>query len=299
MAGVVAAGVATPALGRAIAFTGAYGWTTLVIVPLLMGFCSMLLLGLKEDATLGQGAIATIWSLVLFSAGALIFRLEGAICLIMASPMVLLVALFGTMVGKSIFDIVRDKRGRMQVSLLAMAMPLAVTFVVKEPSSYEERTVTTTTWIAAPPEKIWPYLENIDRVSEPHWWLFRMGVAHPVATRTKGNIRHCVLSTGDMPERLLIREPGRRLRWRVMSTPALVREVNPFGTVHAPHDRDRFVARIGEWKLTRENGGTRLVGRTEYGHRFGAPLYWNLWTDVVVGNVHRQMIREITERATR
>ncbi|RYG35224.1 hypothetical protein EON81_13390 [bacterium] len=298
-AGLLAGAAATPAFSRAIAVVGDYGWSTLAILPFLMGFATMLLLGFKEERTLAEGAVATLWSLFFFVLVATGFLLEGAICLLMASPIILGVALFGTMVGFQVHKFILDRRARLQISFGALLLPLGVNFALHEPTAFEEREVTTTAWLSAPPEEIWPYLENIERLPEPKFWLFRLGVAHPQSAWTEGDIRHCVLSTGDMPERLVVRKPSQELSWRVLKTPPLVNEINPFGRVHAPHDEGRLVIRTGGWLLKREGGGTRVIARTQYGHRFGAPLYWNLWTDAVVGNVHRQVIDEISDRTGR
>jgi len=208
-------------------------------------------------------------------------------------------AAVGALLGREYQNYIVDHADRLHLSWAALAIPAGVSAAVAIPNGWDHRTISTEVWVNAPPEKVWPYVLNSSDYPEPKFWLFRLGVAHPVATSTEGNTRICRLSTGDMRERIVRFEPSRRLTFEVLNTPPTVRETNPFGQVDARHNDTRFRCLTGDWQLIPERGGTRIVGTSEYAHRFGANEYWRLWTDEIVHQVHWRVfdhIKEVVEK---
>lgn len=114
------------------------------------------------------------------------------------------------------------------------------------------------------------------------------------------NRRLCRLSTGDMPEVIEEVRANRYLRFRVLKTPASMRELNPFGEVNSPHLHGYYTSKKGEFRLTPLPGGrTLLEGSSRYECRIYPAIYWNLWTDTIVDRVHLSVMQEIRRRAER
>jgi len=163
------------------------------------------------------------------------------------------------------------------------------------------QTVSTSIIINAPADRIWPLVNNLDSVAPTSNFLFRNGVAHPTSTKTTGEgvgaARLCRLSTGDMPERISVWEPGKRLVFDVLQTPACMKEWNPFGPVKAAHLTGYYSCRQGEF-LLRSLGPdkTEVIGISRFDHRFGPTWYWSLWTTYIVHSVHSSVLDEIKRR---
>ncbi len=276
-----------------------YGWWLLVGVPFFLGIVVPNLLGTERKVSHNEAfgaamvAVGTILLIILA------FLWEGIICLVMVAGPALVLLMIGVAIGQPIQHWRVDRNRRMSVTWAVLAIPMVLAALSGEPNGWDRRSVKTEVWIDAPAEKVWPLVLNCESFGPPKFWLFRAGVAHPVGTRTDGNDRNCMLSTGQMPERITRRVENRRLRFQVLKTPAALRELNPFGAVQAHHDESVYRSFTGDWQLIPERGGTRVVATSVYGHRLGANEYWRLWTDEIVHQVHWQVFDHIKETVER
>jgi len=219
---------------------------------------------------------------------------EGFICIILALPLLLPMLYLGGQIAMWL----SKSSGTASISLLVLPVAvLAGTRLTYAPKSTNY--AVTETIINAPAEEIYPLAKSLDRIEPSEFWLFRMGVAHPVSTQTFADgTRICRLSTGDMPEVVTRDAPNRELRFKVLATPPTMREANPFGNVHADHLSDNFRVHHGGFEFVELPGGRTLVrGQTEYSHRLGPAWYWDMWTDAVVHEVHGAVFSEMRRRA--
>jgi hypothetical protein len=108
----------------------------------------------------------------------------------------------------------------------------------------------------------------------------------------------CRLSTGDMPEVIDSFEPGRRLGFKVIESPACMVETSPYGQIQTKHLKGYFECRRGQFLLVPLPGNrTRLIGTTWYESRYAPDAYWTLWNDTIVEQVHQRVMREVKRRA--
>ncbi|MBA3726805.1 MAG: SRPBCC family protein [Armatimonadetes bacterium] len=153
--------------------------------------------------------------------------------------------------------------------------------------------------IAASPQRVWPFLFNLDGFGKPDAWFFRMGVACPIGTWTHGNNRVCRLTTGDLVEVIVERKPAEVLRWKVIESPPTMLEWNPFGDPHPPHLDGTFEVVEGEFRLVAGPGkSTRLIGTTWYRNKMKPEGYWNYWCEVFVRGVQERVMQLISVKAT-
>jgi hypothetical protein len=276
-----------------------YGWSLFVLLPLIQGAMAAIVVGWKQQRPNRDGLSAAGYGLAASIASLMLFAREGAICVVMAAPLVIGISLLGAALGNSIIRTRWTWKHRQGVFVsLLMIAPLAMFAERANPVDPGARTVSTAIVANAPPEKVWPLLFNIGSLPEPDFWLFRAGVAHPNGTRTEAGIRYCRLSTGDMPEAIIASEPNRRLAYRVLWTPPNMTEMNPFAEVHAAHLSGHFEVDHGEFLLIPLPGGrTKIVGTSWYHHRFAPAWYWSMWTDSVVHQVQLRMLSAIANQA--
>jgi hypothetical protein len=108
-----------------------------------------------------------------------------------------------------------------------------------------------------------------------------------------GAIRLCVFSTGAFVEPITAWEPGRRLSFDVIESPPPLRELS-FRDVKPPHLDGYLVPRRGEFRLVElPDGWTRLEGSTWYEQRLRPEGYWVVFSDFVIGRVHRRVLEHI------
>jgi len=290
-------------LGKTFGLREAGGYFGLAIfagLPFATGVSSGIIIR-RADGTFGQAVGATmtlIGALLLILCAA---AMEGIICVLMAAPFGVCLAILGTVTG---FSLARSKvaDGRLQSAAWLSVFALVAIEGWNPPAPLED-TATTEIVIDAPAERVWAQLHDLRDLPETENLLFRFGVAHPMGTVTDGQgvgaARLCQLSTGDMPEIVTVWKPGQELRFKVLSTPPSMRELGFFGrTIDAAHLHSTYASLEGGFKLESLPGGrTRLTGDSRYLLNLSPAPYWNLWTKEIVHSVHRRVLEHVKKQA--
>ena len=238
--------------------------------------------------TLGTFALA---GLITFAAA-----LDGAVCILMAMPVVVPVGFFGAQVGR---EIARRGSGDVKPAISAILMlPLAMAL---EPAAATGRIlheVRSSIDIAAPPDVVWRHVIAFRPIAEPSDLVFRAGIAYPRSARIEGSgvgaVRYCVFSTGAFVEPITRWEPERRLTFDVTQAPPPLREFSVYPNVTPPHLNGYLRPRRGEFRLVPLEGGlTRLEGSTWYEIEMAPEGYWQLWSDSLIRRIHRRVLDHI------
>ena len=275
-----------------------YGWGLFVALPFAMGLVSVLLYAGSARRSFGSCMWVAILpvlfcGLCLFAAAA-----EGAICLLMAAPIGLALALFGGMVGYTI----AANRGapiRPAAMMLALAsVPLTMGVEKRSGEVPPVLFVTSSVMINAPPEAVWPNVISFPLIPPRRDWILRTGVAYPTQARIEGNgvgaIRHCMFSTGEFIEPIEVWDEPRRLRFSVSDQPEPMLELSPYPRLKTPHLHGYLQCREGELRLTElPEGRTLLEGTTWYTDRIWPGFYWRLWSDLLIHHIHLRVLNHI------
>ncbi len=294
--GVAAGVVLTLAMTALSVFVlGTYGASLFVGTPFIIGVTTGFAFNRggarTPKATIGVASLAILLS----GLGLLLFALEGVLCLLMAAPLALAVAIPGALVGAAIAQ--RGNRSWTQTALLILFLPLfgaAESQAVRTPL-YQ---VATTIDIDAAPDQVWPNVIGFSELPVVRDFWFERGVAHPVRARISGSgvgaVRYCEFSTGAFVEPITVWEPPTRLAFDVTAQPPSMREWSPYEDIHAPHIEHSLRSQRGEFVLTElPDGRTRLVGSTWYTLDLFPQAYWSLWSDKLIHDIHGQVLAHI------
>ena len=297
--GFLAGGLLTLLLMTVSEQASSYGTWLFVLVPFATGYVAGMVLAEMEERPAESYWLAGLLCFVWACLGMLVSMQEGLVCLLMASIIVVPMIVGGAFFARYLRN--RKSSKRLYFSFLA-TLPLTAIYTALQIPDSEVRVETTEVTIHASPDRIWPYLFKLDALPLPQNALFKAGIAYPVSTRSEGEFvgaaRKCVLSTGVMPERITALEKNRRLAFHVIDTPVCMREMNPFGEVHAPHLKGYYRCLEGEFRLIPlGNGWTRLEGTSQYAFNIYPAPYWALWTDHIVESVHLRVMNEIKKRS--
>jgi uncharacterized membrane protein YhaH (DUF805 family) len=297
----------TVPIGLALALLGAqilvtHGWGLFVALPFAMGFSAALIYGAHQPRSfVGCVGVASL-SVALLGLALLALVFEGLVCLAMAMPLALPLAIFGGSIGY----LVQRRRWSHGVtpaflSLIFSFVPGVqwVEHVVASPSP--TFVVRSAMDIQAPPEKVWKQVVAFTEIPPPTELLFRAGIAYPIRAEMIGSgpsaERHCVFSTGAFVEPIEVWDEPHRLKFSVTSNPAPMEEWTPYSHVEPPHLHGFLVSEGGQFLLTSlPDGGTRLEGRTWYRHGLWPAGYWRLWSDVIIHRIHMRVLRHIREK---
>jgi hypothetical protein len=281
-----------------------YGWGLFVALPFCLGLFSVLLHGYHRPRSLSSCLGVATFSVALLGALLLALAVEGLVCLAMAAPIALPLALMGGSMG---YLIQRRhwKRTQTQATFAAVLLfvPLVMGTEALKPREPRLLQVSTQIEIDAPPQTVWRLLVSFPALPPPVEWPFRVGIAFPIRSTLKGSgigaQRECQFSSGQFVEPIQVWDENRQLQFSISGEPPVMEEFSPYGHIHTRHiDEQYFQAQDAEFLLTRlPNGHTLLTGSSRYRNRMWPVAYWRLWSDAIVHQIHLRVFRHIKHQA--
>jgi len=283
-------------------FLGSYGLTLFIALPFVMGYLAVWLYTRTQDIYVNRTdllAVVTL-SVLIAGAGILAIAIEGAICILMAAPIAWFLAMLGGALGAVIHGGLRSRAASPSaLAAMVFALPMLLGAEHVSPPPVPRFQVRTSVEIAAPPEVVWKRLIQFPALPTPDEWPFRLGVAYPIEARITGEgltaDRECRFSTGSFKEPILAWEPGKHFAFAVSDEPLLMKETSPYKNIHVRHLEDHdFQPERADFVLVRlPNGGTRLEGTTTYTNKMWPGLYWRMWTDSIIHNIHNRVFNHV------
>jgi hypothetical protein len=255
---------------------GVYGYSLFIATPVVIGGIA----GFVANRRIEISVLATIGVVVaalVVAALALIgLAFEGAVCIVMAAPLIVPMAILGGMLGR-----VQARSGRpsAQAAVFSIAV-LPALFAFERATTVEiSFTATQSVVVAAPPAEVWRALVDPAPIQERPSLPFRLGLAYPVSGEilapAVGARRVGVFSTGVAQERITVWRPGQELAFDVLADPPMMREMNPTPHVSPPHLLGYFHTSSATFTLTALAGGsTRLTVSAPNTMRIEPAPYW-------------------------
>lgn len=282
---------------------GAYGWSLFVALPFCLGLFAVLLHSYHGPRDVGTCMGVALLPVALLGLLLLAVAIEGIVCLMMAAPLALGLALLGGLLGYGIQATYWAAKGaEVMLSVVLLVMPAM--FGIEHAARLEVPTsvVRTSIDIQAPREQVWQQVVAFAEIPPPTEVLFRAGIAYPIRAeitgRGPGAMRRCIFSTGAFLEPIEVWDEPRVLKFGVTASPAPLNEMTPYGHIEPRHLHGYFVSEEGQFLLTAlPNGGTRLEGTTRYRNAIWPAAYWHIWSDYIIHRIHLRVLRHIKEAA--
>ena len=288
-------------LGTAV--IGAYGWSLFVALPFCLGLFSVLIHSFHGPRDYGTCVGVALLPVGLVGLLLLLVAIEGLICILMAAPLAMVLAWLGGSLGYYIQgNYWGAKHGAAMLSVVLFMMPALFGMERTAALDAPRFEVRTSIDVKAPPAKVWQEVVAFAEIPPPTEMLFRAGIAYPIRAeisgRGPGAMRRCVFSTGPFLEPIEVWDEPRLLKFGVISSPAPLNEMTPYGHIEPRHLHDYFVSEEGQFLLTAlPNGGTRLEGTTHYQNAMWPAAYWHIWSDYIIHRIHLRVLRHIKEAA--
>lgn len=277
-----------------------YGFILFFATPVVAGAVAGFVLNRRRrSSNLALFGVIVLMNLLSFAL-MLGLGLDGAICLLLAFPLLCPLSFFGAIVGSAMATAGlrpgTDERPGMIMTMIALPFCLMLERLDNDRPLHS---VTTSIVIAAPPQVVWDHVIAFPEITSPPAWYFKLGIAAPMRARIDGHgvgaIRHCEFTTGEFIEPITVWEPLHQLGFDVTSQPLPMSEWTPFTHLHPPHLDSGFVSRRGEFRLEAVAGGTRLHGTTWYEIDVRPRLYWKCWADQTIHAIHRRVLEHIAD----
>ncbi len=284
---------------------GIYGAGLFVGLPFSLGLIAAVLHGFQETRTAGSCMITSVAAVGIVGLTLFLLAFEGAICLLMASPICIICAAFGSVIG---YEIQRTSRNQRQASIIILAIALAVPVLMGAeyisdvtPTLFEARTEII---VNASAESVWPHVIEFPPLKPPTEWMFSAGIAFPTHATIDGegvgSERRCNFSTGTFVEPITVWDRPNLLRFDVTENPPPMQEWSLAGDIHPPHLTGFLISQAGEFQLSETGDGqTTLRGTTWYHHNMRPDWYWAIWSDAIIHRIHLRVLNHISANSER
>jgi uncharacterized membrane protein YhaH (DUF805 family) len=280
---------------------GTYGHALFLLTPFVIGTISAYIANYRGDIGGRKTAWAVVIAVLLGGLTLVAVAIEGLICIIMAAPLGLGMALIGGVLGRSM----ALQRRRPAVQTLPCLALLPLMFAVENvlPPVADLDTVQTIT-VAASPDVVWASILSTNPIEGPLALPFRLGVAYPLRGEVRGEgvgaERLGEFSTGTAIERVTEWMPNRKLAFVVVRDIPGMRELSPYEHVHAPHVIGYFRTTYTSFELIpRVDGGTYIVERTSHELRLDPVPYWLPMARWIVRQNNARVLEHIRSHAER
>lgn len=274
-----------------------YGWSLFLGLPVAVCFLSAFCTSFRRTVSFSSAYWTSVLSLLCLGGFILIFALDGAICLLMAFPLSMLLGTVGAALGLWLGSACRGGLPSVLPLLLVCMFPGLVAFDRATKPQEPLRLVTTSVVVRAPIERVWQTVIAFPKISEPPTGIFRCGIAYPIEARIDGSgvgaIRHCVFSTGSFVEPITRWESPSLLAFDVSSSPPPMRELSLYEHVEAPHLHGHMISHRGQFRLFERDGQVVLEGTTWYTHTLSPQWYWGPISDYMIHQIHERVLNHI------
>lgn len=276
-----------------------YGSALFIGTPFFLGALSAYLFNHGHPRTVNQTLQVVVISVLMAGGAMLLFALEGGICLAMALPPALLMAIVGGTFGRAIA--LRTKSPPAQAAAALFLLP-GMSLLDQGRIDQPLFEVVSTIEIDAPRERVWSEITSISELPPPDDLLFHVGVAYPTRARLEGSgvgaVRHCEFSTGAFVEPITRWDEPERLSFDVIAQPAPMHEWSFYANVHPPHLDGYLRSKSGEFRLIALEGGrTRVEASTWYELDIHPRIYWRLYTDRFIAAIHMRVLEHVARES--
>ena len=256
----------------------------------------------REASGREHAALGAVVVLLILLCGIALLK-EGGVCTIMAAPLFFPAGILGAVAAGRSRRLWGDRVHAVALPVLPLLL-LQLELAAGHPVRTEE--VVDAVEIAAPASIVWEQLKEVrDIAPDELGWTFTQdvaGVPKPLDARLAGegvgSVRHVRWGGGiRFDEEITSWQEGRHLAWRFRFRPnSIPREIE----AHVRPDSDYLRLEAGSYRLEPLAGGrTRVTLTTRYSIATALNGYCAWWGRIMVGDLHRNVLRVIAGRAER
>ena len=174
---------AYPILAIGINYLQSYGWGVFVGIPFMLGLIATLLHAVHQRRTFWECISVALSACALFGACVFFLAMEGIICLIMASVIVVPLSCLGALAG---FGIQSSHHASRVPPVLLLSCLLLMGFEKMENPKPVPYSVTSMVEVDAPPEVVWSHVVSFSELPPVEDWIFKTGLAYPLRAEIEG-----------------------------------------------------------------------------------------------------------------
>jgi uncharacterized membrane protein YhaH (DUF805 family) len=298
---VVGMGLTLFAVAMGALLFGVYGFGIFVASPFVIGAATAYFANRKTDLGASRTSLLVASAAALGSIALVMVALEGLVCIAVAAPLGLGVALVGGVLGRAVALSTRRSTEQSLSGLALLPLVFAIETIFPASTSFDTYQSID---VHAPPEAVWQSIIRMDSIDEPLALPFRLGVAYPLRGEIIGEgvgaERRGEFSTGTALESVTEWVPNQKLAFVVVHDVPAMRELSPYQHVHAPHISGYMRTKQTSFELSaRSDGHTEIIERSSHELKLEPLAYWLPVARWVVHENNARVLAHIRRHAER
>lgn len=274
----------------------------LFIVPAVIGFITISEAEGRERTSMREWIFVPWFPTILACLLAVVFKLEGIICLIFALPITLLGATIGG-IAAGLFARRQRNASRSTLACLAVLPLILAPLEANTSAPLQLRTVASEIRIHASPAAVWKNIERVPTISPVELetnWTQRVGFPRPIEATLSyegiGGVRHASFEHGLLfIETITDWQPEKRLAFRIKADTDHI----PPTTLdeHVTIGGRYFDVLDGEYRIEPLSNGDVLLHLTSH-QRLSTDFngYAGMWSDAVMQSLQTSILQVIQHR---
>ena len=255
---------------------GVYGYGLFFASPFVVGITTGYAANRRRALSDWQTIVVVSAALLLGGLLLIAVLLEGAICIVMASPLALFLGAIGGFLGRALALRGREPPEATVFAAAFLPVLFAIEHAALAPAYF---TTDESVVVSAPADAVWRAVVAMGPIPERPSLPFRLGLAYPLDGKIEGEgvgaIRKGYFSTGVAYERITAWRPGRELAFDVLSDPPMLRELSPYSGLQTPHLLGYYHTGAAAFLITPlTDGRARLTLRTSHVLKLDPAPYW-------------------------
>ncbi len=301
---MAAAAVVPPIAGAAFVWLVAviiqhYGWSLFVLAPAVMGFVSTVIYAPKGGKPFWKCLGVSLYYILVISFLIMLFAIEGLICVAMSLPIAVPLSIFGVAAAYGISNYYQKPGVGYTASLLFLfTIPFSLGFEISDRSQPTVHNVVSTVEIDAPIETVWKNVIEFPQIDAKPEGILTLGFAYPINAKIDGTgvgaTRYCNFNTGPFVEPITAWQEPNLLAFDVSEQPAPMTELSPYENLYAAH-LEYIRSQKGQFRLYEKEGKTFVEGTTFYTHDIAPDIYWKLFSNRIIHQIHLRVLNHIKE----
>lgn len=271
-------------------------------MPITVGVVTMFFASPEQAARLSYELFYPWLSVIGWSVISLIFAWETLICIAMLTPLYLVLASLGGLIGGHVRRKYCNTTNRGVVSCFAVLPFLIVLAEIPITKPTLRNTVTTSVYIDAPVDEVWSSLPNVEaiRAEELPWTLSHfLGIPRPTSATTSelrpGGTRDIRWEKGvHFQEQITSVVEHESITYKVLADQEsmAIAELD----THIVVGDEYFEVESGQYSLTSSGNGTLLTLSSSYRMTTNLNWYGKFWADWVLDDFHYSVLELLRKR---
>jgi len=247
----------------------------------------------------GLLAFGKINLVILVLSGLLIaIGLEGAICVLMAYPFLVLPMTFSYIIGLIIGNADKNIKRNALIFLVIINPSTYIYDSYIEPIKEE---ITSELIINASKKDIWNNLSTEIAFTNKPNLLFQKGVSYPKSIKlkeTKNRLSYsCITNNDTINLEITAFKNEDYVSFKPKQQTIPMQELTPYKSINAKHLHHYFFVHYGKIKLESINpSSTKMIAKTSYSYKIAPKWYWKLWSNYIIDEMQMHVLNSIKNK---